>query len=120
VPGSQVAFSYCRSLHALALLFPPKLSPRTDAVSPTPELPRPVVYTARGASLQTYLSSWLLATPGSPMRHLGKERWVGAEKGCLQISLRRAGTLILSWLLATPGSPMRHLGKERWVGAEKG
>ena len=27
--GSQVAFSYCRSLYALALLFPPKLSSRT-------------------------------------------------------------------------------------------
>jgi hypothetical protein len=24
--GGQVAFSYCRSLHALALMFPPKLS----------------------------------------------------------------------------------------------
>jgi hypothetical protein len=24
--GSQVAFSYCRSLYALALMFPPKLS----------------------------------------------------------------------------------------------
>jgi hypothetical protein len=27
--GSQVAFSYCRSLYALALMFPPKLSSHT-------------------------------------------------------------------------------------------
>lgn len=38
----------------------------TAAVSPTPELPFPVVYTPLGATDAMYLSSWDLATPGSP------------------------------------------------------
>lgn len=38
----------------------------TAAVSPTPELPFPVVYTPRGATDEMYLSSWDFATPGSP------------------------------------------------------
>ena len=42
----------------------------TAAVRPTPELPRPVVYTPRGATLVMYLSSWDFATPGSPIRQM--------------------------------------------------
>lgn len=38
----------------------------TAAVSPTPELPFPVVYTPRGATDEMYLSSCDFATPGSP------------------------------------------------------
>ena len=40
------------------------------AVRPTPEEPRPVVDTAKGAMLSTARSSWLLATPGSPTSRL--------------------------------------------------
>ena len=42
----------------------------TAAVRPTPEEPRPEVYTPRGATLEMYLSSCDLATPGSPMRQM--------------------------------------------------
>jgi hypothetical protein len=35
--GSQVAFSYCRSLYALAL-FPPKLSSHTELIHPQKRL----------------------------------------------------------------------------------
>lgn len=40
----------------------------TAAVSPTPLLPLPVVYTPLGATLTMCFSSWLLATPGSPIK----------------------------------------------------
>jgi len=40
----------------------------TAAVSPTPDEPLPVVYTARGEMCAMCLISWLLATPGSPAR----------------------------------------------------
>jgi hypothetical protein len=54
----------------------------TAAVRPTPLLPLPVVYTARGATLATCLSSWLLATPAG--------RAVSA--GCVLMCMRVAGT----------------------------
>jgi hypothetical protein len=31
--GGQVAFSYCRSLYALALMFPPKLSSHKESLN---------------------------------------------------------------------------------------
>jgi hypothetical protein len=35
--GGQVAFSYCRSLYALALMFPPKLSSHSVSSDPIEE-----------------------------------------------------------------------------------
>ena len=50
----------------------------TAAVRPTPEEPLPVVYTPRGLMLDTYLSSWLLATPcGRNSRQVGGWGWEG-------------------------------------------
>jgi hypothetical protein len=46
----------------------------TAAVRPTPEEPRPVVETLRGAMFMTARSSWDLATPGSPTCTRKRER----------------------------------------------
>lgn len=55
-PVQQVECEVWWRLHSLV----------TAAVRPTPLLPRPVVDTAWGATFMTALSSWDLATPGSP------------------------------------------------------
>jgi hypothetical protein len=52
----------------------------TAAVSPTPELPLPVVYTPRGASVEMYLcrEQSVTHTPGHQKKRIG----VNSQAGC--------------------------------------
>ena len=49
---------------------PVSISVVTAAVRPTPEEPRPVVATARGAQCRTYRRSCDLETDGSPIKRI--------------------------------------------------
>ena len=64
----------------------------TAAVRPTPEEPRPVVETLRGAMFMTARSSWDLATPGSPTCARGKKGRRGKEERMASVSRRQYTT----------------------------
>ena len=66
----QMPLSASTSAPPSRTISPVTVSRCTEAVKPTPELPRPVVYTPRGATETMCFRSCDLATPGSPIRQM--------------------------------------------------
>mmetsp|Transcript_18826 Transcript_18826/g.64108 ORF Transcript_18826/g.64108 Transcript_18826/m.64108 type:complete len:342 (-) Transcript_18826:199-1224(-) len=80
----QMPMSAITSAPPSSTISPVSVSRVTAAVRPAPELPRPVVYTPRGDTFTMCFSSWLFATPGSPMR----QRWISPRSFIPSASVR--------------------------------